>query len=613
MRRGLVVIVSVCSVLWALVQPSMQADAERPQQPNVIVILTDDQTVADMQFMPKTSALLGANGTTYTNSWTSLSWCCPSRATLQSGQHAHNHGVFGNEAPAGGFGRFDHETALPVWLSDAGYRTIHIGKAMNDTGRTLPAGWDRWQSTLAGDHKMYNWRTIDEHGRVTRYGSADDDYQGDVYAQMVVDEIRASEASEQPFFVHFALSAPHVGVGKFATPPRRHLKTIDAPLPQPPSFNEPANFSRTEINNLAKQYQRRAESLLGADDGIEQIVDALSDTDQLDDTVIIFTSDNGFLLGEHGQYGKSTYWHEAMAVPLLIRGPGFGAGVVETAPVQNIDLAPTIADLAGATPLVTVDGQSLLDPISPDRGLFFESKRDDPNEALWEGVRSDRFVLVEAERRSLLWDMDLDPWQLNDLIDDPDYDAVQAALEAELDAVRDCSGVDCSFEIDNELLEALVSAPPTTISTTTMPTTTTTAPATTMPATTMPATTMPGETTTTTVPPETTTTTTTTTVAPTTTNPPTGDVVVVDELPPWRAGFTVTREGDDVDVTIDPLSLRTATRFQVRWKVEGDRWTFEPAGLHPTASFSPGAGTLLVEVRVYGNGAWRFWHRVVID
>ena len=592
MRAGRILTCAILGVTGVWATTANEIGADEPVPPNIVFIMTDDQTVEDMRFMPKTQALLGAQGTTYENSWTSLSWCCPSRATLKTGQHAHNHGVYSNALPAGGFIRFQDETALPVWLQNAGYHTIHIGKAMNDTKRSVPAGWDRWQATLAGDHKMYNWKTIDQDGRVTSYGTKTADYQGDVYAQMVVDEI--NNAGPDPFFIHYTPSAPHRGTSKTPVPPRRHLNTFDEPLPRTPSFNIPPNFTNTEISQLAKEYRRRAESLFGADDAVEQIVRALEASGQIDNTVIVFTSDNGFVLGEHGLYGKSNYYREAMAVPLIIRGPGFTSGAVESAPVQNIDLAVTAADLAGATPLITVDGISLTEPLSADRGLYFESKRDDPSDPLWEGVRGERFVFVKSFQNSngdRLWDMDVDPWQLDNFVDDPDYDAVENMLRAQLEAVRECAGASCFFEIDNAALEALLdgTTPPTSAPTTsTISTTSTTTP----------------------TPTPTPTPTTTPTTVPST-------IVKVDEIDPWQPAFTVDRGADSTTVVIEPLSRRTTHKYQVRLKIVDGSTIWSPGQNSGTFTLDAAPGALIVQARVYaslggGTKAWRAWNKVTL-
>jgi arylsulfatase A-like enzyme len=433
------------------------AAAEDTQQPNIIFIMTDDQAVEDMIWMPKTQALIGDQGVTYANSWTSLSWCCPSRATMKTGQHAHNNGVFNNALPAGGFNRFQHQTALPVWLQNAGYHTVHIGKAMNDTKRNIPDGWDDWRSTVGGDHRMYKWK-VNDNGRVRSYGTGVNNFQGDVYAGMAVDVIENHDTS-QPLFMHYTLSAPHVGQGQLPEPPRRHKNTVDDPIPQPPGFEVPADMTFAQ---LEKEYQRRAESLKGADDQVERLMTALSEKGILDNTVVMFTSDNGFTMGHHGDRGKSIYWQEAMRVPLMIRGPGFPAGTITNVPVQNIDLAPTIADLANATPLITVDGVSLLGEVPSNRGLLIESKRDEINTPLWEGIVTERFIYVDriASTRDLIWDLALDPYQINDEFGNPAYEPLIDELHAILDGVRACAGDDCMFTVDNRALAALLDDDP---------------------------------------------------------------------------------------------------------------------------------------------------------
>ncbi len=454
---SVLLLIYVASILVVPIVLIRDASAETTQKPNVVFIMTDDQTVEDMKWMPKTASLVGgANGVTYKTSWTSLSWCCPSRATLQTGQHAHNTGVYSNELPTGGYGKFQHQTALPVWLQSAGYKTTHIGKALNDTNMNRPNGWNDWRATVQGDHKMYNWK-VNDNGIIRTYGTGDANFQGDVYADMAKKVIENSDP-DQPFFLNYMMSAPHVGNAKLPEPPRRYKGTANATLPKPPGFAIPAGST---VSSLQLEYQRRAESLKGADDQVEVIMKALENKGVLDNTVVIFYSDNGFLMGEHGFRGKSIYYEEAMAVPLLIRGPGFTPGTTVTAPVQNIDIAPTIAELAGATPLVTVDGISLLGNLDENRGLLFESKRDDPNVPLWSGIRANRFIYVHKYKggSGILWDMQRDPGQLNNYINDPDYSGILTRLKALQTQKANCVGADCYFVIDNQELEDLYGGP----------------------------------------------------------------------------------------------------------------------------------------------------------
>ena len=144
-------------------------------RPSVVVIMTDDQTVAEMDAMPRTRRFLGRGGVRFKRSYVSYPVCCPSRATYLTGRYAHNHGVMGLYPPTGGYGRFDKRNALPVWMRRAGYRTAHLGKFLNGYGdqvaADVPPGWTDWHATV--DYSTYAmWGyTINNNGRMRTYGS----------------------------------------------------------------------------------------------------------------------------------------------------------------------------------------------------------------------------------------------------------------------------------------------------------------------------------------------------------------------------------------------------------------------------------------------------------
>lgn len=436
-------------------------DHDGDPRPNIVIIYTDDQTVADMRFMPKTQALIGDNGVTFDNSYVSLSLCCPARVALVTGQHAHNNGVWANNPPTGGYANHDADNAFPVWMQNAGYRTIHLGKTMHGVGRTIPPGWDDWQTPLGSDSKMYDW-TLWDNGVEVSFGNDDEDYQADVLARRAVDAIEESVGT--PFFMKLTTSAPHVaGGGSPPVPPSRYRDTVTDPLPRPPSFNVPPLLTTSEIADLQTLYRRRGESLMAVDDLVETVVGALEDEGVLDNTIVVFTSDNGYLLGEHGKTGKVIYFEESVRVPLLVRGPGFTPGTVETAPVQNIDLPVTFAEVAGATPLVTVDGSSILDLMQDgdDRVLYMTDLRRDFLDDWWSAVHTGRFVLVQYDRgRQYLYDLADDPYQLVDLSTTPSYSEVLAAMEDLHAQLYNCVGFACYADADDDAIAALIDTDP---------------------------------------------------------------------------------------------------------------------------------------------------------
>jgi arylsulfatase A-like enzyme len=439
-------------------------------RPNILVIMTDDQTMADMRVLPKTRALLGAKGTTFANSFVDFSLCCPSRSTFLTGQYAHNHGVVANGGPNGGYAHLDNSNTLPLWLQEAGYYTAHLGKYLNNYGVDSPEpppGWSRWFGLIdPSTYRMYDY-TVSRDGAPVQYGEAPEDYQTDVLAAEAEAILRSRAGAGEPFFVTVAPIAPHLErIGRDQTPPRpapRYLGRFAAePLPAKPSFNEPdvadkpAHIRRRPLLSPAKQahvleiYRARLASLLAADDLVERLVKALDDTGQLGHTVIVFTSDNGFLLGEHRvPEGKYLPYEESIRVPLIIRGGGFPAGVTVQQPVSNVDLAPTIVALAGAHAQRVMDGRPLLplalDPgLAKNRTLLIEGAGLGSDKPPFAAVRDPRWLYVEYQTGDReLYDLQSDPYELRSLHASPALAAVRRDLARRLTRLRVCSGGGC--------------------------------------------------------------------------------------------------------------------------------------------------------------------------
>ena len=455
--------------------------------------MTDDQTVADLAVMPRVQELLAAGGVSFDRSYVSYPVCCPSRATYLSGQYAHNHHVLGLYPPTGGYGRFDASNALPVWLERAGYHTAHLGKYMNgygsDTPATPPPGWSEWYGAVGySTYRMWGY-TLNENGASHTYGSRFDNdpglYQTDVLANRAVDVIERRAAARAPLFLSVAFLAPHHEAdsirrftGRLVRPAPRHEGILATqPLPLPRSFNErdvsdkPPFMRRrppldgARIERIARNHRDRQESLMAVDEAVAKIVGALERVEALQNTYIVFTSDNGYMQGEHRvPSGKMLPYDPSSRVPLIVRGPGLPNGARSQALVGNIDLAPTILDLAEAEPGRVVDGRSLL-PYAHDPDL--ESRRPLLHETAgrrlalgreqdaagapaaepvvnYRAVRTARWLYVEYETGALeLYDMWPDPQQLESRHADPRYHGVRAALSHLLTRLADCAGSEC--------------------------------------------------------------------------------------------------------------------------------------------------------------------------
>ena len=381
------------------------ATAQASGKPNVVVLLTDDQTLEEMSGLPQTSSLIGGQGTSFSRAYISYPLCCPSRAAILTGQYMHNNGVHGNSPPDGGWQRFHQEGLeqrdLPNWLQRAGYYNVQIGKYLNGYGGSpapVPPGWNEWYGKLSeydasvhGGRLYFNYQLREDppaDGGVPcpsgdpsspgqpftcHYGDDPADYQTDVYRQMAVEAIhRIGDASsgETPFFLNVDFNSPHPPY----VPAPRHQGTLTGlPLTPPPGLNEKnvsdkpfflrrlPKLGRGKLTLIDNRRRTRLEMLRSVDDAVTAIVQALAAEGQLDNTYILFASDNGYFSGEHRiRQGKYLPHEPSSHVPLLIRGPGIPAGGISSDLVSNVDIAPTIAQIAGATPLLTEDGRSLL-------------------------------------------------------------------------------------------------------------------------------------------------------------------------------------------------------------------------------------------------------------
>lgn len=445
-------------------------------QPNIVFIMTDDQDVSSIEYMPQVQALLVEQGVTFNNSFVTSSICCPSNVTALTGQYNFHHGILNNLLPTGGFQKFvgmrtdgdpatqGDESTLAVWLDEAGYNTARVGKYLvgyPDNSTYVPPGWDEWYNSYGGFTSYFDYR-LNENGTVVQYGTDEEDYITDVFTAKAVDFIDRAEANDdQPFFLQFQPTAPHSGSNPNgpATPAPRHAEMFaGVQAPRTPSFNEadvsdkPPSvrdlplLTDAQIDSIDHEYQTRIEALQAVDEGIGQIVDALIARGELENTYIVFTSDNGYHLGQHRFLGgKFEVYDEDIRVPLIVRGPGVQAGVTRDQMAVNIDLAPTMARWGGATPDRYMDGQSLTPLLGPDGAtqdwrsdFLVELYRHLPprqNGDVIKALRTEHEVYVEYQSGPReLYDLVGDPYQLQniDATAEPAHIADLSARLAEL-------------------------------------------------------------------------------------------------------------------------------------------------------------------------------------
>lgn len=457
-------------------QTQTQADTEAgADRPNIVLITTDDQRQSDLDYMPRTRELLADEGVEFTDSLSPHPLCCPARAMWVTGQYAQNNGVRANEGAHGGYHSLvNPENTLPAWLKSAGYRTAFVGKFMNGyqwRQDGVPAGWDGWYPLVEAVYQGYRYGYLDDGEVVRDDGSL---HVNDMVTTHTLDMIAEGQSDEAPYFIWASYTAPHNSC--------RVVDEIRCRFPPEPAkrhkgmFADEANiaehssaFDQKDVSGsptiirihpplgepdrarLTEMYQRRLESLQSVDEGIARIVQALDAQGELDSTYLVFASDNGYLLGEHRFDGKDLSYEEALRVPLLVRGPDIPQGETIGATVTTVDLAGSLASMAGARPGRTVDGNDLREQIRDprDNQTVTQLIQGGPSpfgtrEWSYRGVRTERFTYIRWTKTGLeeLYDRDpdVDPWQVTNVADDAGYAAVRAELARRTDALARCVG-----------------------------------------------------------------------------------------------------------------------------------------------------------------------------
>lgn len=403
-------------------------------QPNVLIVVTDDQRAGTVhRYMPIVRSELGGRGTTFVNAVVTTPLCCPSRASILTGNYAHTHGVYGNRAETG-FGAFDDTSTLATWMRGGGYRTALIGKYLNGYGDVhpdgayVPPGWDRWFAFVEPGYFGYS---VSDNGSRVAFGESPKEYSTDVLAAQAQAFIRNSDA---PFFLLFAPNAPHEPF----TPAPRHVDAFtDLPPHRPPSYNERRvedkplwvrrrpQFSLDERARMDDLRERQLESLLSVDDAVGALLQTLEETGELSDTIVVFTSDNGFQWGEHRIWGKNVPYRDTHQVPLIVRYGGVvPSGEVDRTLVANIDIAPTVAELA-SVPTPPVDGLSLAPLFSPGGEIprarvLIEHGEGGPAPPLCAVRNAIEFYVRYATGEEEFYRYDLDPHELDNAAASPE-------------------------------------------------------------------------------------------------------------------------------------------------------------------------------------------------
>ena len=585
-----ITVLSVACLGLVAVQPAMARTAANMKdgKPNILVVMTDDQALADLQAMPNLKSLVAAKGVQFSNAVDSFPLCCPSRATFITGQYSHNHGVGGNFWPYGWYGMTNRANTLPKWLQDSGYYTALVGKWLNGygSGKTgnkdaeghplvpggeIPVGFNNWNGSLDVSAYDYFNFTINQNGKPKSWGDSSyaqklidfaniqvkenprvgshgwsraellansnaifgpyssidpstygtevsKNYSPDVTAGISNTIIKAQAKSKKPFFLWWSPASPHredvdggvrngyrdgahytalssnthkedtSSVSKLVKDPRpapryANLKWDWTQITSKPNFNAPPTghplnqqlILANPLTDLKKaqleaDYNGRLGSVKAVDDGIKTLIASLKSTKQLTNTIVLFTSDNGWLQGEHRVPGdKYLPYEESIRVPLVMSGPGIPAGnggrTVSTL-VTNVDFAATLLDAAKATAGRTQDGISLLGAakgtstltprsigLEATAPLFADATMPQQWDQPYRGVRTDRWKFIVWGSGNMssfipsseeeLYDLQNDPYELHNLASDSSYASTKEALRVKLIALQNCVGAAC--------------------------------------------------------------------------------------------------------------------------------------------------------------------------
>jgi N-acetylglucosamine-6-sulfatase len=426
-----------------------EAMSGRRDKPNLLVIMTDDQPYYTVDHTEAVASSLRDRGTTFSPyAYVSTPICGPARAALLTGRWSHNTGL---TKTAGAYrdlhaSVYESDT-IATRLKRAGYRTYFGGKYTNGyDGRAVPPGWDAWFAMVEPINEADSF--LYRNGSKTRRYHRAEDNETDVLSVNAEHFVRDQADSSAPWFAYVCPHAPH---SSYFPAPRHADEFTTTPLRDVPGGGErdlsdkpmwvqaEAPYTDSERRRATGAYRGKLRELQEVDDMVRRLMDALARTNQLNNTFVFFLTDNGYLLGEHGLYKKNIPYEEASRTPFIVRGPGVRSGFKSSVMVSQIDLPPTLLDLAGAF-WADLDGRSLVPVFSAGggqpAGWREEILVEDPGRG-WNMLRTPKWSYVEwddAEKE--LYDMDADPYQLQSLHADPRKADLIARLSSQLSDMK---------------------------------------------------------------------------------------------------------------------------------------------------------------------------------
>ncbi len=405
------------------------------QRPNFLIILTDDQRYDTMDFMPVTKATIFDQGVTFTHGYITTPLCCPARASILTGMYAHNTGVETNDDPL-------TKTTFFQVLHQNGYYTGLVGKYLNSWNGEIRPEFNYWVSFFRGESPY-----TDPYLNINGSWATQKGYITDILGNYVIQFLDQAARQPRPFVLLFAPSAPH----QPATPFQGDQDLLpDLPPYRPPSFNE-ADISDkplwvqdqlldpTTISRIDAFRRKQLLTLIALDRVDAQIFDEMRKNGQLDNTVIIYLSDNGLMWGEHRMFSKNSFYEEATKVPFGFRYPPLvPKPLVENQLVANIDIAPTLYQMAGIPIPANMDGLSWVNLLEgkPWRdSLLIEGW---PPRGYYSAIHTEQYVYSETlGDKSEFYDLQSDPYELTNGIDNPAYQDLIASLKQKLHQMQE--------------------------------------------------------------------------------------------------------------------------------------------------------------------------------
>ncbi|KAK6858094.1 hypothetical protein PG995_005793 [Apiospora arundinis] len=495
---------SICGLALVACAAPVAAASGDATKPSIVLIMSDDQDrrLGSTDFQSVLHRDIFSQGVEFVNHFATTAQCCPSRASFLRGQAAHNTNVTNVHAPGGNYDKWHQagldEDYLPHWLKKAGYRAEYVGKFLNGynviNANITPKGWDHVDALLDPYTTYYNVPVMSQNGERPVY------YEGfhstDVVRTKALERLQSLVTGKQPYYLQIAPYAPHVQNDVHHTVPlARHMDLFpEARAPRLPNYNPddehqagkggwPGTLPRMNETSQATSdmaFRYRAQALQGLDEIIEDVVAMLDANGQLDNTYVIYTSDNGYHIGQHRlPGGKALFYGEDTNLPFAVRGPGVPKNVISQIPGVHLDLVPTFLDIAGLPEAdwpSFLDGRSLLpqwkEPAgsSSGAGAGDGNSKETLNVEFWGsctieapngkelgapflnttyktlrmlGDRQSWLFSVWCTGQMELYDTAADPYELVNLAGRPEHEAVLNRLNALLLVTKSCAEGTC--------------------------------------------------------------------------------------------------------------------------------------------------------------------------